>query len=114
MPNDLELNEPPKRKEIRKQSPSFSRIWANDAQAGHSPWDFRLVLGQLLRGTPELLEVEECVSINMSPQFAKRLVEALQANIDSYEHDFGKIETPRGMPPIRKSESQAEKEPAGS
>ena len=106
MPDELELREHPKRQEIRRPSQSFSRIWVNDAQAGHTAWDFHLVMGQLVRSTPDTLEVEELVSINMSPQFAKRLVEALQANIDGYERDCGQIGMPPGMPPIKMLESR--------
>ncbi len=104
MADELDSKEPKGRQQIRTHSPTFTRVWANDALVGHSPWDFRLVLGQLRRADVEVLEAEEQVEVHMSPQFAMRLLDVLQKNITKYETNFGKIELPHGVPKIGEEE----------
>jgi len=96
MPDELEKPELKDRPSKRELGPGHVRIWANDAQIGHSPWDVTVTFGQLRRADAEMLEVEQQATVYMSPQFAQRLVSALEENLRAYQERFGEIKPPLG------------------
>ena len=79
-----------------EKSPTFCRFYANSAQIEVTPWDFRLIFGELVK-TGSKPKVEQSVAVIMSPQHAKALLGVLAANLREYESKIGKIDLPAGL-----------------
>lgn len=69
--------------------------YSNMAVIAHSSSEFIL---DFLRIMPGLQRPEVESRIIMAPEHAKRLLAALQDNIDKYESTFGQIKVPTDMP----------------
>jgi ribosomal protein L22 len=80
------------------QSDRFVSLYANDTQVQTSPWDVRLVFGQIT-GMPiaedQPLEVTQMGEVRMSPQHAKRVADILRQQIELYEKTVGVIPLPK-------------------
>ena len=72
-------------------------VYSNFAIVGHSATEFVLDFVQILPGMPKAKVRSRVV---VTPQHARRLLAALQENIEKYESVFGRIDmTGVGMPP---------------
>src|SRR5271157_5183875 len=86
--------------EIRREnvkSPEFVSIYANDVQVQMSPWDMRLVLGELgdLRTADrQIVTIRQLAELRISPQLAKRLTTIMIVQLKIYEERFGHIPEP--------------------
>lgn len=84
-------------KRLMTQSSSFISIYANDIQVQTSPWDIRLILGQItVFPTVEspVVEIQNLGDLRMSVQMAKKLIAILQEQLAGYEMRFGVIPEP--------------------
>ena len=96
----LEMNTQIVRANINRsveKSPSFASLYANDVQVQVTPWDVRLILGEIASvPTPEdqTVVVREVGELRLSPQLAKRLALILIEQLRHYEDRFGPIPTP--------------------
>jgi hypothetical protein len=81
------------------RAPSFFSIYTNDMQVSTSPWDIRIVLGQvedvLMITDKPVLTVTQLGEVRMSVQIAKRLTLMLVDQLKSYEAMFGSIPGPK-------------------
>jgi hypothetical protein len=82
------------------KSPSFASLYTNDIQIQTSPWDLRLIFGQLgevdaEKASAEILQVAE---VRMSPQLAKRLAVIIEQQIQNYEATIGAVPLPPEKP----------------
>lgn len=76
------------------RSPTFVSIYANDIQIHTSPWDLRIVLGEIadtVEGDPPSINVNQLGEVRVSPQLAKRLVQVISEQVQQYERLFGPI-----------------------
>lgn len=69
--------------------------YANLVLITHSSSDFILDFAKIL---PGMEQPEVRSRVVMAPEHAKRLLQALQENIYSFENTFGKIEIPNQQP----------------
>lgn len=69
--------------------------YANLALITHSSSDFVLDFARILPGMPQPQVRSRVI---LAPEHAKRLLQALQSNIFSYEKTFGKIQIPNQEP----------------
>jgi hypothetical protein len=78
-------------------SPTFVSIYANDISVQVSPWDVRLILGEIFQGpsdeNPNVI-VRQLGEVRVSPQLAKRVVSILIEQLRGYENRFGPIPQP--------------------
>ena len=77
-------------------SPTFGSYYANDTQIQTSPWDLRLIFGQIMEVDPKKgrAVIMAMADVRMSPQHAKRMLAVLQGQIEQYEKLFGPIPQP--------------------
>lgn len=75
---------------------TFGSYYANDTQIQTTPWDVRLIFGQITAIEPEnnRASVEQVAEVRMSPQHAKRVVALLQKQLQNYEAKIGAIPLP--------------------
>jgi hypothetical protein len=76
------------------RSPSFVSLYANDVQIHTSPWDMRLVFGEIgeTSGAPNSsIQINQVGELRISPQLAKKLAVIIDTQIQSYEQTFGQI-----------------------
>ena len=77
--------------------PGFVSLYTNDTQIQLTPWDFRLILGQIA-GVPTeknpTITVRAVAEIRMSPQHAKKIALILMGQIAHYEKMIGPIPLP--------------------
>ncbi|MDQ2839749.1 MAG: DUF3467 domain-containing protein [Acidobacteriota bacterium] len=76
------------------RSSTFVSIYANDVQIHTSPWDLRIVFGEIgdaVEGDIPSINVSQLGEVRVSPQLAKKLAEAIIAQVQAYERTFGKI-----------------------
>lgn len=82
---------------VVEMSDSYVRLYANDMQVQTTPWDVRLVFGQIV-GTPTTdkptIAIRQVGELSMSPQFAKKVVSVLLAQLEQYEITVGEIPQP--------------------
>jgi len=76
-----------------------SGVYTNLAIITHSPSEFICDFIQMMPGVPKGKVRSRVI---MTPQNAKRLLNALQENLDKYEENFGKIDDvgTSPMPPM--------------
>jgi hypothetical protein len=94
-----ETKEPPALQQTElelEQAATFCRFYCNNAQIEVTPWDFRLIFGELKKAEGKL-KVEQSVAVVMSPQHAKALLGILASNLREYEAKVGKIDLPAGI-----------------
>lgn len=70
-------------------------VYANLAMIAHSSSEFVVDFIRLMPGVPKAKVKSRIV---ITPEHAKRLLHALQENIDKYEHTFGAIKKVEEMP----------------
>lgn len=69
--------------------------YSNLVMIAHSPEEFIL---DFIRVVPGVQKARVKERIIITPQHAKRLLRALQDNVDRYEEDYGHIDTEGGAP----------------
>ena len=77
--------------------PGFVSLYVNDTQVQISPWDVRMIFGEIADpATKErpTVRVKSLGEVRMSPQHAKRLVKILARLLVGYEKRFGVIPQP--------------------
>jgi len=73
-------------------------IYSNLAIISHSTSEFVIDFVRVMPGMPKANVKSRII---LTPEHAKRLLQALQENVAKYESQFGNIKTPSGfMPPI--------------
>jgi Protein of unknown function (DUF3467) len=76
------------------RSETYAKLYANAANIEVTPWDFKLIFGELKRsGTT--FSIEQHFEVAMSPQHAKALSNLLNQNLREYEQQIGEIKLPR-------------------
>ena len=77
---------------------NFASLYSNDTQVQVSPWDVRLIFGEISEGPtterPEAL-IKCTGQVRMSPQHAKKLAEILMGSLATYERTFGPLPMPK-------------------
>jgi hypothetical protein len=79
-------------------SPSFVSLYANDTQIQVSPWDVRLIFGEISQpATPERPTnvIKQTGEVRMSVQHAKVVVTLLFRALKNYEETIGPIPIPK-------------------
>lgn len=80
-----------------EESQNYVSLYANDAQIQMTPWDLRIILGQISStpspGDPTML-VRLIGDVRMSPQLAKKVTQILLGQIQLYERTIGPIAIP--------------------
>jgi len=78
-------------------SPTFVSLYANDVQVQTTPWDIRLILGEI-HGVPTVespnVTVRQIAELRLSPQLTKKVVAILIGQLRTYETNFGTIPVP--------------------
>lgn len=75
----------------------FVSIYTNDTQLQITPWDVRMIFGEITEpATKErpLVRVKSVAEVRMSPQHAKKIVQILARQLVGYERRFGVIPQP--------------------
>jgi hypothetical protein len=98
-----ETNQPIVRGNVNRHitvSPSFVSLYANDTQLQTTPWDVRLIFGEIDversgKGIGVVVNVTQVGEVRMSPQHAKRVVMLLAKQLQAYEQSFGPIPQPK-------------------
>lgn len=74
-------------------------VYSNLAIISHSSSEFVVDFIRIMPGTPKANVKSRII---LTPEHAKRLLNALQDNINKFESQFGQIKTPENnnMPPI--------------
>ena len=77
-------------------SPTFVSLYTNDTQIQVTPWDVRLILGEITNviPSPDSVTVKLNGEVRMSPQHAKRIVQILTSQIALYEKNIGPLPLP--------------------
>ena len=78
-------------------SPTFVTLYTNDTQVQVTPWDVRLIFGEISSGPTDKLptiEIKQTGEVRMSPQHAKRIMMILLQQLTNYEERFGAIPQP--------------------
>jgi hypothetical protein len=73
------------------KAPDFKIVYSNVVRSGVSPWDIRLVFGQIGESDEQIPVAEDLVTVVMSPPQAKSVLQILGGIIQSYEAIFGEI-----------------------
>ena len=78
-------------------APTFASLYANDTQVETTPWDIRLVFGEISESPtvdrPRVV-VKQVGEVRMSPQHAKRITQILVKQLEHYEKTLGHIPLP--------------------
>ena len=96
----LETDEPIIRANVDRQvvtAPTFASLYANDTQVQTTPWDVRLIFGEIAESATKETPVnviKRVGEVRMSPQHAKVRVSILLKQLAVYERTFGPIPTP--------------------
>ena len=85
-------NNPPQDLKLDMSTDVANGTYSNLAIISHSPSEIILDFAQMLPGTPNATVRSRVI---MSPIHAKRLLAALNDNIQKYEHNFGTIVDPQ-------------------
>ena len=72
------------------KSPNHRVVYVNSSRMGVSPWDVRVILGQVSEVADGQQNQDE-VTLVMSPQHAKIFLRNFETTIATYEGMFGKI-----------------------
>lgn len=87
-------------------------FYTNAAKIQVSPWDLKMVFGQLAELDGEVVNDEQ-VTVIMSPQHAKALLNHWITTIKSYESTFGAIDDPTAKLAELGKQAEAAKAPKG-
>jgi hypothetical protein len=80
------------------QSPSFFSIYANDVQVQTTPWDLRLIFGEITNvptSKDPIVDIMQLGELRLSPQLAKKMTEVLLDQLSTYEANVGEIPLPK-------------------
>ena len=80
-----------------KRSPAFFSVYANDIQVQTSPWDMRIILGEIAKPAAAgdlVVSINQLGELRISVQLAKRLAVIMTRQIEAYEGRFGSIPLP--------------------
>ncbi len=92
---DEDSHHPPQADRVVSRSPTFVSLYTNDVQVMTSPWDLRMILGELGDPVfPTSVQVLQLGEIRMSPQIAKKLTMILIDQLRKYEQFYGVIPSP--------------------
>jgi hypothetical protein len=69
----------------------YKNMYVNATKMGVSPWDIRVTVGQVIENADGTNVTEEQITLLMSPQHAKVVLQSLQTTIEVYERTFGEI-----------------------
>lgn len=72
-------------------------IYSNLAIISHSSSEFILDFSRMMPGTPKAKVMSRII---LTPEHAKKLLLALQENVNKYEQNIGPIKLNSNMPPI--------------
>ncbi len=75
-------------------APNFASLYANDTQVQVTPWDIRLIFGEITEPPTEdrpTVVVKLTGEVRMSPQHAMKLAMILLGQLKQYEQAFGQI-----------------------
>lgn len=77
-------------------SPTFAAYYANDTQIQTSPWDVRLMFGQIVEVEPEKNRavILRIADVRLSLEHAKRITKILVQQLAQFEATFGVIPQP--------------------
>lgn len=97
MDNNNQNNQPNQGKQLQIDLPQTVApgVYSNFAIISHSSSEFVVDFATLLPGVPKATVRSR---VMLAPEHAKRLVQALQENIERYERQFGKIQIPNQQP----------------
>lgn len=92
-------NSPIPAERIVSKAANFFSVYANDLQVFTSPWDLRLVLGEMgdqgiASSGAVVMNISQLGEVRMSPQIAKKLIGLLADQLKAYETSFGQIPGP--------------------
>lgn len=73
------------------RSEKFQTIYANTVRIGLTPWDFRFTFGLIVEGEPKKPINEEQVTVLMSPQHTKAMLNAMVTTMAQWEADNGTL-----------------------
>ncbi len=79
------------------RSPNYVSIYTNDVQVQTTPWDIRLMLGEIqgiVTGDKPSVTVMQIADLRMSPQLTKKLTMILIQQLKTYEEQMGPIPLP--------------------
>ena len=78
----------PGRTEVKRQitkAPTFVSLYANDVQVQISPWDVRLIFGEIgdiiFDPATPIMNITQVGDLRISPQLAKKLITVMQGQI---------------------------------
>ncbi|MXV39225.1 DUF3467 domain-containing protein [Flavobacteriaceae bacterium Ap0902] len=86
---DNQNNQNNKNFDIEINQETASGIYSNLAMINHSPTEFVVDFIQVMPGMPKAQVKSRVI---LTPHHAKRVLQALQGNIQKYEENFGKIQ----------------------
>ena len=91
--NVLTTNVPtPTMAAVGPKAPDYREIYSNVSRVAISPWDLRLVFGQTVEGaTQGQLVMQDVMTVVISPQHAKILLESWTTAMKTYETHFGEV-----------------------
>jgi hypothetical protein len=78
-------------------SPTFASLYANDTQIQTTPWDIRLIFGEIAEPPTEerpTVVITVLGQVRMSPQHAKLVAKLLVEQLEAYEKRVGPIPQP--------------------
>jgi len=79
-------------------SPTFASLYSNDTQIQTTPWDIRLIFGQIHEVPTEerpTIVINQVGEVRMSPQHAKKIATLLLEQLQGYESKVGPIPQPK-------------------
>jgi hypothetical protein len=79
------------------RSPSFVSLYSNDTQIQMTPWDVRLIFGEIedVKVEGPAIKIRLTGEVRMSPQHAKRVAMILIQQLRGYEETIGPIPLPK-------------------
>lgn len=87
---------------VLTKSEKFFSVYVNDAQITSTPWDLRIVVGEV--GDTSIAEADPIANVTilgelrMSPQLAKKITMLMINQLQIYEKKFGEIPQPPDLP----------------
>ena len=73
------------------KSESYAIVYCNSTKMSISPWDVRITVGALVESGVSEMVNEDRLTLVMSPQHAKAVLDSLATTVRLYEESFGTI-----------------------
>jgi hypothetical protein len=80
-----------RREQQRVKSPNYRELYVNSMNMEVTFNDVKLIFGETVTATHDLLKVEEHIGLTMTPEHALLCLKALTKILKKYENTFGKI-----------------------